>query len=88
MPGQGHRVYLGPNCRFPKGSYTVADFVLREYTQTADAHDGSEQAHIPAKIRYTTSQGTIGATGRPYRKSLPPCRWSGPQSRSRKGAGG
>ncbi|MER5280398.1 hypothetical protein ABT025_32325 [Streptomyces sp. NPDC002809] len=37
----------------------MAAFVFREHTQAIDASDGSEQAHIHAKISYTTRRDTI-----------------------------
>lgn len=59
---------LGSNCPFTQDSYTVADLVLREHLQAADAHDGSEQAHIPAKIGYTTPRDAI--VGAPERRAV------------------
>ncbi|MEU2248734.1 hypothetical protein [Streptomyces sp. NPDC019224] len=57
---------LGSNCPFTQDSYTVAALVFREHSQAVDAHDGSEQAHIPAKIGYTTPRDAIEG-------SLPSC---------------
>ncbi|MEV0847194.1 hypothetical protein AB0J21_15220 [Streptomyces sp. NPDC049954] len=57
-------VPLGPNFLFGKGGYTMADLVLTERSQAADADDSSKQAHIPAKIGYTTPRDTIRESGR------------------------
>lgn len=50
---------LGANCPFTHDSYTVAALAFREHSQAVDAHDGSEQAHIPVKTGYTTPRDAI-----------------------------
>lgn len=51
---------LGPNWQFTKDSCTVACPVLRERSPAVDAHEGTDTAHFPAKIRYTTPRSRQG----------------------------
>ena len=49
--------------QFTKDSCTVACPVLRERSPAVDAREGTQTAHSPAKIRYTTPRDAIDAAG-------------------------